>query len=140
MRQKSILLRSAAVPVALLASGCGGAGGSGLSVSQRVQTGTVCLDVAGSVSTAAQVGLKLAGGSLTQPQAATELAPIGTHVTDLATKNSSLPVAADLTRLADSITKLQGVNPTAVNDLMAAGSQVTSATKDLLTACAAVRH
>lgn len=140
MRRTQMTGVAATLAAALLATGCGGSGGSGLSSTQRIQTGTVCVDVAGSVATAAQVGLKAANGSLTQPQAAAQLAPIQQHVSDLASQNASLPLAADLTRLADSISKVQGLNSAAVADLQATGTQVTTATKDLLTACAAVRH
>ncbi len=126
-------------PASLL-GGCGGSGGSGLSASQRVQTGTVCVDVAGAVSTAAQVGLKLANGSLSQAAATAQLAPIQKHVSDLAAQNSALPAAASLTALAASITKIEGVSPSAAADLQTAGTQITTATKDLLSACAAVRH
>jgi len=87
-----------AVLAALLVAGCGSSGGSGsgsgsgLSVQQRLQTGQVCVDVAGSVSTAAQVGLKLANGSITQADATTQLQPVTKHVSDLASQNAALPM------------------------------------------------
>ncbi len=137
-----------AVLAALLVAGCGGSGssgsgsgsGSGLSVQQRLQTGQVCVDVAGSVSTAAQVGLKLANGSSSQADATTQLQPITKHVSDLASQNAALPIGTSLKQLSDSIAKVEAISPTNVVDVKAAGSQLTTATKDLLASCAAVRH
>lgn len=123
----------------LVLAGCGG-GSSGLTGQQRLQTGQVCVDVAGSVSTAAQVGLKLANGSITQADATARLQPIEKHVSDLATQNTSLPVGASLKQLADSISKIQTVSPSNAADVRAGGTQLTTASKDLLTSCAAVRH
>jgi len=123
----------------LVIAGCGG-GSSGLSGQQRLQTGQVCVDVAGSVSTAAQVGLKLANGSMTQADATARLQPIAKHVSDLATQNASLPVGTSLKQLADSISKVQTISPSKLADVQAGGTQLTTATKDLLTSCAAVRH
>ncbi|GAC1444718.1 MAG: hypothetical protein NVSMB55_22020 [Mycobacteriales bacterium] len=107
---------------------------------QRFQTGQVCADVAGSVSTAAQVGLRLANGSMSQSAAGAQLAPVEKHIADLASQNSSLPIATALKELTDSIAKVRAASPTSPNDVQAAGAQVTTATKDLLSACAAVRH
>jgi len=138
-----------AVLAALLVAGCGSSGnssgsvsgsGSGLSVQQRLQTGQVCVDVAGSVSTAAQVGLKLANGSITQANATTQLQPVTKHVSDLASQNAALPIGTSLKQLSDSIAKVEAISPTNVADVKAAGSQLTSATKDLLASCAAIRH
>jgi len=135
-----------AVLAALLVAGCGGSGGSGsgsgsgLSVQQRLQTGQVCVDVAGSVSTAAQVGLKLANGSITQADATTQLQPVTKHVSDLASQNGALPIGTSLKQLADSIGKVEAISPTNVADVKAAGSQLTTTTKDLLASCAAIRH
>ncbi len=124
---------------ALVLAGCGG-GSSGLTGQQRLQTGQVCVDVAGSVSTAAQVGLKLANSSITQADATARLQPIERHVSDLASQNASLPVGTNLKQLADSISKVQTISPSNAADVKAAGTQLTTATKDLLTSCAAVRH
>ena len=124
---------------ALVLAGCGG-GSSGLTGQQRLQTGQVCVDRAGSVSTAAQVGLKLANGSITQADATTRLQPIAKHVSDLASQNASLPVGTSLKQLADSISKVQTISPSNAADVQTAGSQLTTATKDLLTSCAALRH
>jgi len=138
-----------AVLAALLVAGCGSSGGgsgsgsgsgSGLSVQQRLQTGQVCVDVAGSVSTAAQVGLKLANGSITQAAATTQLQPVTKHVSDLASQNAALPIGTSLKQLADSIGKVEAISPTNVADVKAAGSQLTTATKNLLASCAAIRH
>ncbi len=131
-----------AVLAALLVAGCGSSGGSGsgLSVQQRLQTGQVCVDVAGSVSTAAQVGLKLANGSITQAGATTQLQPVTKHVSDLASQNAALPIGTNLKQLSDSIGKVEAISPTNVADVKAAGSQLTTATKDLLASCAAIRH
>ena len=139
-----------AVLAALLVAGCGSSGGSGssnssgsgsgLSVQQRLQTGQVCVDVAGSVSTAAQVGLKLANGSITQADATTQLQPVTKHVSDLASQNPALPIATSLKQLSDSVGKVEAISPTNVADVKAAGSQLTTATKDLLASCAAIRH
>ncbi len=107
---------------------------------QRLQTGQVCVDVAGSVSTAAQVGLKLANGSSSQADATTQLQPITKHVSDLASQNAALPIGTSLKQLSDSIAKVEAISPTNVVDVKAAGSQLTTATKDLLASCAAVRH
>ena len=128
-----------AVLVGLMVAGCGGSS-SGLSVQQRVQTGQVCVDVAGSVSTAAQVGLKLANGSITQADATAQLQPVTTRVRDLATQNAALPIGTSLQQLSDSIGKVQAASPGNVADVKAAGSQLTTATKDLLSSCAAIRH
>ena len=139
-----------AVLAALLVAGCGSSGGSGssnssgsgsgLSVQQRLQTGQVCVDVGGSVSTAAQVGLKLANGSITQADATTQLQPVTKHVSDLASQNAALPIATSLKQLSESIGKVEAISPTNVADVKAAGSQLTTATKDLLASCAAIRH
>jgi hypothetical protein len=135
-----------AVLAVLLVAGCGssgssgGSGGSGLSVQQRLQTGQVCVDVAGSVSTAAQVGLKLANGSITQADATTQLQPVTKHVSDLASQNAALPIGPSLKQLSDSIGKVEAISPTNVADVKAAGSQLTTTTKDLLASCAAIRH
>ncbi len=135
-----------AVLAVLLVAGCGssgssgGSGGSGLSVQQRLQTGQVCVDVAGSVSTAAQVGLKLANGSITQADATTQLQPVTKHVSDLASQNAALPIGTSLKQLSDSIGKVEAISPTNVADVKAAGSQLTTTTKDLLASCAAIRH
>jgi len=139
-----------AVLAALLVAGCGSSGGSGssnssgsgsgLSVQQRLQTGQVCVDVAGSVSTAAQVGLKLANGSITQADATTQLQPVTKHVSDLVSQNAALPIATSLKQLSDSVGKVEAISPTNVADVKAAGSQLTTATKDLLATCAAIRH
>ncbi len=135
-----------AVLAVLLVAGCGssgssgGSGGSRLSVQQRLQTGQVCVDVAGSVSTAAQVGLKLANGSITQADATTQLQPVTKHVSDLASQNAALPIGTSLKQLSDSIGKVEAISPTNVADVKAAGSQLTTTTKDLLASCAAIRH
>jgi hypothetical protein len=140
-----------AVLAVLLVAGCGSSGsssgsgssgssGSGLSVQQRLQTGQVCADVAGSVSTAAQVGLKLANGSITQAAATTQLQPVTKHVSDLASQNAALPIGTSLKQLSDSIGKVEAISPTNVADVKAAGSQLTTTTKDLLASCAAIRH
>ncbi len=107
---------------------------------QRLQTGQVCLGVAGSVSTAAQVGLKLASGSITQADATGRLGPIASHLTDLATKNASLPVGASLRALSVSIAKVQMTSPTNLAEVKAAGTQLTTATKALLVSCANAGH
>lgn len=135
----SVWARLAGLAAALTVAACGTSAG-GLSVQQRFQTGQVCLDVAGSVTSAAQVGLKLANGSLSQPEAATQLAPVEKHIADLAAQNASLPLAATLKELTDSIAKVRSANPASAADVQAAGSQVTTATKNLLSGCAAVRH
>ena len=75
---------------------------------QRRRTGQVCLDVVGSVTSAAQVGLKLANGSLSQSEAAAQLAPAEKHVADLAGQNASLALAAALRELRESIAKVRG--------------------------------
>ncbi len=134
-----------AVLAGLLVAGCGGSGGSGssgsgLSVQQRLQTGQVCVDVAGSVSTAAQVGLKLGSGSITQAAATTQLQPVTKHVSDLASQNAALPIGPSLKQLSEAVATVEAVSPSNVADVQAAGSQLTTATKDLLSSCAAIRH
>jgi len=133
-----------AVLAGLLVAGCGSSGGnssgSGLSVQQRLQTGQVCVDVAGSVSTAAQVGLKLGNGSITQAAATTQLQPVTKHVSDLASQNAALPIGPSLKQLSEAIAKVEAISPSNVADVKAAGSQLTTATKDLLSSCAAIRH
>ncbi len=106
---------------------------------QRFLTGQVCLDVAGSVTSVAQVGLKLAKRVAVQSEATTQLAPVQKHIADLA-QNASLPLAATLKEVTDSIATVRSANPASAADVQAAGSQVTTATKKLLSSCAAVRH
>ncbi len=66
--------------------------------------------------------------------------PVTKHVSDLASQNAALPIGASLKQLSDSIGKVEAVSPTNVADVKAAGSQLTTATKDLLASCAAIRH
>ena len=60
------------------------------------------------MTSTAQVGLKLANGSLSQSEAAAQLAPAEKHVADLAGQNASLPLAAALWELEDSTAKVRG--------------------------------
>src|SRR5680860_1149399 len=72
------------VPILILSvaglTGCstsGDAAGGGLSLVDKAKTAKVCVDVAGSAQGAADVGTKVAQGTITQAEAAAQLEPIG---------------------------------------------------------------
>src|SRR5680860_1054076 len=75
------------VPILILSvaglTGCstsGDAAGGGLSLVDKAKTAKVCVDVAGSAQGAADVGTKVAQGTITQAEAAAQLEPIAAEV------------------------------------------------------------
>ena len=136
--------RALVVPVLALAitgvSGCSKAGdvagGGGLSLVDKAKTVQICVDVAGSLTSAAAVGAKVAQGSITQADAAAQLQPIAASVTTLAGQNASLPIGKGLQQLSDSIIGLQKVSSSAPSDVQAAAASLASATKGVLASCA----
>ncbi|HEY8618800.1 MAG TPA: hypothetical protein VIM01_01825 [Dermatophilaceae bacterium] len=131
-----------AVPVLVLGviglAGCGGSdgsAGSGLSLGDKAKTAKLCVDVAGSVQSAAEVGAKVAQGSITQTDAAAQLEPIAAKVTSLAKENAALPIGKNLQKLSDSIVALQKVSPNTSTDFQAAAETLASQTKGVLADC-----
>jgi hypothetical protein len=130
------------VPVLVLGvvglAGCGGSDGSaggGLSLGDKAKTVKLCVDVAGSVQSAAEVGAKVAQGSITQTDAAAQLEPIATKVTSLAKENAALPIGKNLQKLSDSIVALQKVSPNTPTDFQAAAETLAAQTKVVLADC-----
>ena len=136
--------RALVVPVLVLTitgvSGCSKAGdvagGGGLSLVDKAKTVQICVDVAGSLKSAAAVGAKVAQGSITQADAAAQLQPIAASVTTLAGQTASLPIGKGLQQLSDSIIGLQKVSSSAPSDVQAATASLASATQSVLASCA----
>jgi hypothetical protein len=119
-------------------AGCGGSDGSaggGLSLGDKAKTAKLCVDVAGSAQSAADVGAKVAQGSITQADAAAQLEPIATKVTSLAKENAALPIGKNLQKLSDSIVALQKVSPNTPTDFQAAAETLAAQTKVVLADC-----
>jgi len=125
----SSVLRAAADPMAQPEAG------SPLATRPRRSS---CVDVAGSVQSAAEVGAKVAQGSITQTDAAAQLEPIATKVTSLAKENAALPIGKNLQKLSDSIVALQKVSPNTPTDFQAAAETLAAQTKIVVADCAAI--
>lgn len=133
------------VPVLILSfaglTGCdssGDAAGGGLSLVDKAKTVKVCVDVAGSAQSAADVGAKVAQGTITQAEAAAQLEPIATEVASLAEQNAGLPIGKNLQKLSDSVGSLQKVSPDAATDFQAAAQSLGSQANRVVADCAAV--
>ena len=133
----SLLIVSFAALTGCSTSGDGG--GGGLSLADKAKTASVCLGVTGAVKSATDVGTKVANGSITQGDAAGQLAPIAADVEALAKKNAALPIGANLQKLSDSIVALQQVGPDAAPDFQSAAQALSAQTKTLLAPCASLR-
>jgi hypothetical protein len=119
-------------------AGCGGSedsAGGGLSLADKAKTVKVCVDVAGSLQSAADVGGQIAHGSITQAEAATQLEPIAAKVTVLANDNAALPIGENLQKLSEDITALQKATPNTPTDLQAAAEALATRTKLVLADC-----
>ena len=128
-----------AVPLvaSLVLVACGG-GSSKASGSDRAATAGVCVNVSGEVATAVNVGVKLGAQSLTAAQAQAQLQPILTKVTAVAQQNSALPIGAKLQALADAISKAEKASPTSASQVRSGATDIGSAAKGVLAACAQV--
>ncbi len=128
-----------AVPLvaSLVLVACGG-GSSKASGSDRAATAGVCVNVSGEVATAVNVGVKLGAQSLTAAQAQAQLQPILTKVTAVAQQNSALPIGPKLQALADAISKAEKASPTSASQVRSGATDIGSAAKGVLAACAQV--
>jgi len=128
-----------AVPLvaSLVLVACGG-GSSKASGSDRAATAGVCVNISGEVATAVNVGVKLGAQSLTPAQAQAQLQPILTKVTAVAQQNSALPIGAKLQALADAISKAEKASPTSASQVRSGATDIGSAAKGVLAACAQV--
>ena len=143
--QKRRSCRAFVLPVLFLSvvgvSGCSGSGdaaGGGLSVADRARTAKTCVDVAGSVQKATDVGAKVAQGAITQTEAAAQLEPIAAEVASLAKENAELPVGKNLQKLSDDIAALQKVSPDASTDFKTAAESLAAQSKTVLDDCTAI--
>lgn len=122
-------------------TGCGTSGdaaGGGLSLVEKAKTAKVCIDVAGSAQSAADVGAKVAQGVITQEEAAAQLEPIATEMASLAEQNAALPIGQNLQKLSDSVGSLQKVSPGAATDFQAAAESLGSQANIVVADCAAI--
>ncbi len=130
-----------AVPLvaSLVLVACGG-GSSKASGSDRAATAGVCVNISGEVATAVNVGVKLGAQSLTpaQAQAQAQLQPILTKVTAVAQQNPALPIGPKLQALADAISKAEKASPTSASQVRSGATDIGSAAKGVLAACAQV--
>jgi hypothetical protein len=128
-----------AVPLvaSLVLIACGG-GSSKASGSDRAATAGVCVNISGEVATAVNVGVKLGAQSLTPAQAQAQLQPILTKVTAVAQQNSALPIGPKLQALADAISKAEKASPTSASQVRSGATDIGSAAKGVLAACAQV--
>ncbi len=124
-----------AVPLvaSLVLVACGGGSGS-----DRAATAGVCVNISGEVATAVNVGVKLGAQSLTPAQAQAQLQPILTKVTAVAQQNSALPIGPKLQALADAISKAEKASPTSASQVRSGATDIGSAAKGVLAACAQV--
>ena len=137
-RSRVLVVSVLIVSVAAL-TGCNTSGdGGGLSLADKAKTASVCLGVTGAVKSATDVGTKVANGSITQGDAAGQLAPIAADVEALAKKNAALPIGANLQKLSASITALQKVGPDAATDFQAAAQALAAQAKTVVDDCAAI--
>ena len=133
------------VPVLILSvaglTGCstsGDAAGGGLSLVDKAKTAKVCVDVVGSAQGAADVGTKVAQGSMTQAEAAAQLEPIAAEVASLAEQNAALPIGKNLQKLSDSVGSLQKVSPDAPANFQSAAQSLGSQANLVVADCAAI--
>jgi len=133
------------VPVLILSvaglTGCstsGDAAGGGLSLVDKAKTAKVCVDVVGSAQGAADVGTKVAQGSMTQAEAAAQLEPIAAEVASLAEQNAALPIGKNLQKLSDSVGSLQKVSPDAPTNFQSAAESLGSQANLVVADCAAI--
>lgn len=122
-------------------TGCSGSGeepDGGLSLADKARTVSLCLDVAASAQSAADVGARVAQGAITQAQAAAELEPIATRVSSLAAQNAALPIGKNLQKLSDRMVALQKVDPSTPTDFQAAADALASESRAVLDDCTAV--
>lgn len=128
---------AAGLAAGVLLAGCGG-GTSTMSGSDRAATAGVCVNTAGEVATAVSVGVKLGAQSLTLTQAQDQLKPIQDKVSAVAQQNMALPIGSKLQSLADALTKVEQVNPGNTSQLPADASDIGTAAKNFVDACAQV--
>ena len=133
------------VPVLILSvaglTGCstsGDAAGGGPSLVDKAKTAKVCVDVAGSAQGAADVGTKVAQGTMTQAEAAAQLEPIAAEVASLAEQNAGLPIGKNLQKLSDSVGSLQKASADAPTDFQAAAESLGSQANLVVADCAAI--
>ena len=98
----------------------------------------VCVDVAGSAQGAADVGTKVAQGTITQAEAAAQLEPIAAEVASLAEQNAALPIGKNLQKLSDSVGSLQKVSPDAPTNFQSAAESLGSQANLVVANCAAI--
>jgi len=125
---------------AAVLTGCstsGGAAGGGLSLVDKAKTAKVCVDV-GSAQGAADVGAKVAQGTITQAEAAAQLEPMATEVASLAEQNAALPIGKNLQKLSDRVGSLQKVSPDVATDFQAAAESLGSQANLVVADCAAI--
>ncbi len=122
---------AAGLAAGVLLAGCGGG-------SDRAATAGVCVNTAGEVATAVSVGVKLGAQSLTLAQAQDQLKPIQDKVSAVAQQNVALPIGSKLQSLADALTKVEQVNPGTTSQLPADASDIGTAAKNVVDACAQV--
>ncbi len=109
-----------------------------MSGSDRAATAGVCVNTAGEVATAVGVGVKLGAQSITLTQAQNQLKPIQDKVSAVAQQNVALPIGSKLQSLADALTKVEQVNPGTTSELPADASDIGTAAKGVVDACAQV--
>jgi len=133
------------VPVLVLSviglAGCSGSGGDGdggLSLADKAKTVQLCVDVATSAKSAADIGTKVANGAITQAEAVTALEPIASHVTTLADENAALPIGKNLKKLSDSMKALQKVDPNTPTGFQKAADTLAAESKAVLADCTAI--
>ncbi len=134
---KGGLRLGALLVVSLVLVACGG-GSSKASGSDRAATAGVCVNISGEVATAVNVGVKLGAQSITPAQAQAQLQPILTKVTSVAQQNSALPIGPKLQALADAISKAEKASPTSASQVRSGATDIGSAAKGVLGACAQV--
>ena len=140
MRPRGRVLAVSVLIVSVVSlTGCSTSGdGGGLSLVDKAKTASVCLEVTGSVKSAAEVGTNVARGSLTQADAVAQLEPIAADVETLAKKNAALPIGANLQKLSESVTALQKVSPDATTDFRAAAQSLAAQAKAVVDDCTAI--
>lgn len=140
IRQRSRVRVVSVLIVSVFAlTGCSKSGdGSGLSLVDKAKTASVCLEVTGSVKSAAEVAANVARGSVTQADAVAQLGPIAADVETLAKKNAALPIGANLQKLSESITALQKVSPDPATDFQAAAQSLAAQARTVVDDCAAI--